>query len=117
MIAPEVAGSVRAGLHLNEAKTAFPATLAEDEEVLGNLPEEEPVRTGWSSFSYAQPAGYSSSEITIYSRGSYGAACLQESPSSFPRRRPLPHPCPNAALVWRHFLHPESTYPRHIGML
>ena len=68
-------GTGRAGLnlHLNEAKAgAFPANLPEDEEVLGEMPEE-PVRTGWSSMAYIQPAGYCHKEVTIFKRGFYGA--------------------------------------------
>ena len=58
----------------NDARAgAFsPGALPEGEEVAGELPEE-PVHTGWSSLSYIQPAGYTSAELTLYSRGAYGA--------------------------------------------
>ena len=58
----------------NEARAGVfgPGALPEGEEVYGVMPEE-PVSTGWSSLSYIQPAGYASSELTIYSRGAYGA--------------------------------------------
>ena len=98
-------GTGRAGLniHLNEAKAgAFPANLPEDGEVLGELPEE-PVRTGWSSLSYIQPAGYTSAEATIYSRGAYGTSLSRESPP--PRR--------NSSLPGRCLTRPRADPPPH----
>ena len=56
-----------------------PGALPEGEEVYGVMPEE-PVSTGWSSLSYIQPAGYASSELTIFSRGAYGALLSKKIP-------------------------------------
>ena len=72
---PEASLAARPGfkINVNDARPgAFPDNLPEDEEVLGEMPEE-PVRTGWSSMAYIQPAGYCHKEVTIFKRGFYGA--------------------------------------------
>ena len=73
-MSPEVPlGTGRAYLQLNtnEGKAAVTNALPEGEEVTGDVPAE-PVRTGWSSMQYIQPAGFSASELTVFSRGYYG---------------------------------------------
>ena len=59
------------GSVIDARANAGQSALPEGEEVLGGVPEE-PVRTGWSSMQYIQPGGFSSRELTLFSRGYYG---------------------------------------------
>ena len=59
------------GYRLGRGTMAAQVTMPEDEEVLGGVPTE-PVRTGWSSRLFIQPAGFSVRDLTVFSRGMYG---------------------------------------------
>ena len=65
-------GTGRVSLNLNDVRASVvQPSLPEGEEVTGDVPAE-PVRTGWSSMQYIQPAGFSASELTFFTRGYYG---------------------------------------------
>jgi len=70
-MSPEAPLGTGRGSVLEARANAAQEALPEGEEHLGGVPEE-PVRTGWSSLQFIQPAGFDPKELTIFSRDYYG---------------------------------------------